>query len=276
MKKNIIQTVALFLFGATITSCTKTVDIEVPHEGERLVIDASINWEKGTDGNEQIITLSKSKAYFDSGENKSVTGANVRIVKDSDGTIYEFMDQNNGNYTIDHFEPVIGAKYTLEVESEGKTYAAHETLMSVTDIVNIQQTTELGFSAEATEVNIYYQDPIDEKNNYLAYFDPSHKDLPTLWSLNDELTNGTLNTAFAEDSLFEVGDTVEVSLFGTSERFYSYMLLIVFQSSQNFGGPFQTVPVQSKGNCYNVDNMEEEVLGYFRLSEVSRRTHIIE
>ena len=47
------------------TSCTVVIEVEVPSEEPRLVIEASINWEKETVGNNQRIKLSKSTPYFD-------------------------------------------------------------------------------------------------------------------------------------------------------------------------------------------------------------------
>jgi hypothetical protein len=54
------------------------------------------------------------------------------------------------------------------------------------------------------------------------------------------------------------------------------MVLLVHQSSQFNGGPFQTPPVQVNGNCININNDAEEVLGYFRLSQVERTYYVIE
>ena len=39
----------------TLTSCTDVIELDVPSEAPRLVIEASINWEKETIGNNQRI-----------------------------------------------------------------------------------------------------------------------------------------------------------------------------------------------------------------------------
>ena len=49
-----------------LISCTDTVDVDVPNAGSRLVIEASLNWEKGTSGQTQTIKLSESTGFFDS------------------------------------------------------------------------------------------------------------------------------------------------------------------------------------------------------------------
>ena len=39
-------------------SCNDVIDVDVPTATPRLVIEASLDWEKGTVGNEQTIKLS--------------------------------------------------------------------------------------------------------------------------------------------------------------------------------------------------------------------------
>ena len=43
-------------------SCTDVIDVDVPDAPPRLVVEASIDWMKGTDGSEQII-LTNNPAY---------------------------------------------------------------------------------------------------------------------------------------------------------------------------------------------------------------------
>ncbi len=47
-------------------SCEDVIDLDIPTSEPKLVIDASINWFKGTSGNEQEIKLTLSAPYFDS------------------------------------------------------------------------------------------------------------------------------------------------------------------------------------------------------------------
>ena len=78
--------IILVLIAVVFTSCTDVVDVDVPTAEPRLVIEASINWEKGTDGSEQTIKLSTSTPYFDTTTNTSVTVASVIITNDNDQT----------------------------------------------------------------------------------------------------------------------------------------------------------------------------------------------
>ena len=95
MKNIFIKFSGFILLVCICISCTEVVDVNVPNAGPRLVVEASINWEKGTTGNNQTIKLSTSTAYFDSNPDAPVTGAIVTVIKDNDGTQFNFTDQNN-------------------------------------------------------------------------------------------------------------------------------------------------------------------------------------
>ena len=49
----------------TINSCEEPIDLNLNTSEPKLVIEASINWIKGTSGNEQEIKLSLSAPYYD-------------------------------------------------------------------------------------------------------------------------------------------------------------------------------------------------------------------
>ena len=259
-----------------VQSCTETVDVDVPYDGNRLVVEASIDWKRGTSGQTQIIRLSTTTEYFSDQGNQAVTGAAVMITKDDDGLVFVFTDQGDGSYMTNDFVPELGQSYTLQIEYNGQTYTASETMMPVSNITSVEQTTEEGFSDEDIEVTIHYDDPVDEDNYYMAQFFPSHKPVPTIWAFPDQFSDGNEGMFFYEDADFEPGVAVNITLLGISERYYHYMNLIVLQSSQSFSGPFQATPVQVQGNCINRDNPSEEVLGYFRLCEAIQTEHIIE
>jgi len=54
----IIKIIIATTLSLIFTSCTEVIDVEVPEAESRLVIEASLDWEKGTIGNNQTITLS--------------------------------------------------------------------------------------------------------------------------------------------------------------------------------------------------------------------------
>jgi hypothetical protein len=268
----------LLIFSA----CTKVVDIDVPEAEPRLVIEASINWEKGTTGENQTIKLSKSTPYFSDKQNVIVTGALVSITDNTTNQTFNFTDQNNGEYFCDHFVPVIDRKYTLNITSEGMEYTAEETMKSVSGISKIDQSVEGGFDDEAIELNLYIQDPPNEVNFYMIKTYERGELLPEIFDLKDEFFDGNEIKLFwekleddSDEEEFKSGDIVDIQLYGVSEAFYNYIKVMVEQSESG-GDPFSTVPVALKGNCINKTDQENPPYGYFRLSEYDEMTYTVQ
>lgn len=258
-------------------SCTDKVAIDLPDGGPRLVIEASMNWEKGTSGANQTIKLSQTTPYF-SGERKvPVTGASVIVINETSGMQFTFQDQNNGDYTVTNFVPEFNQVYRLEIQHNGQTYAATESFVSTPDITKIVQEKEEagGLGDDQILVKVFFDDPAQTQNFYLGEFIPSHKPVNGLQALNDRFSNGNENFLEYEDKDLKPGDQVAINLFGISRRYFDFINLLIIQSNGN-GGPFQTTPVRLKGNCINVNSPNEEVLGYFRLSQVVRANYTIQ
>ncbi len=272
-----------FAFFLLFMSCTDVIDVEVPEAAPRLVIEASIDWVKGSEGNEQLIKLSLSAPYFENILETAVTGASVKVIKDDDQTEVVFIDQNNGSYTTNDFVAILDQSYTLEVIYENEVYLASETMTPVTDITAVFQSRESGFDKNALEVNVEYLDPKDIKNFYLVKFQRRGDLLPTLFDMKDEFTDGNIMTIFYEqlededsgESEFQPGDIVDISLLGLSVEYYNYIKLLIEQSG-GAGGPFSTIPAEIKGNCVNITNPDNYAFGYFRLTEVDKRVYQFE
>ncbi len=263
----------LILIGF-LNSCTDPVKVSVPDGGSRLVVEASINWEKGTSGQTQTIKLSESTTYFDSNLNVNVTGASVIVTKEDDGSQFVFEDQNNGDYIVNDFVPEIDQSYSLEIQYNGQTYTATETLMPVTEINGIEQTIEGGGEDEEIQLKVFFDDPAGVNNYYLGEFSSSVNPLLTLGALSDQFTDGNENFIEYDNEKLVAEAVVDISIYGISERFYNYINILIEQSGVN-NSPFQTTPVQLKGNCININNPDEEVLGYFRLGQVVKTDYTI-
>ncbi|WP_299366606.1 DUF4249 domain-containing protein [Winogradskyella sp.] len=275
MKKIHKYITLVFILIGFLNSCTDTVDVDVPNGSARLVVEASINWEKGTSGQTQIIKLSESTAFFDNNPEVPVIGASVIVIKNDDGMQFVFEDQNNGDYLTTDFVPEIDESYTLEILYNGETYIATETLMSVTEINGIEQTIEGDGDEEEIQIKVFFDDPANTENYYLGEFNSSVNPLLTLSALSDQFTDGNENFIEFDNEELSPEATVDISIYGISEAYYNYIDILIEQSGEN-DGPFQTTPVQLSGNCFNQNNPDEEVLGYFRLGEVVRATYTIQ
>lgn len=277
-----IKIIALVL-TLIFSSCTDVIDLPVQTATTRLVIEASLDWEKGTAGNEQSIRLSNSSAFFDTTRNTEVTGASVKVTNDASGTEFVFEDQNNGEYSTSEFSPVIGQSYTLEVAHNGETYSAQETLNAVPDITELFQDLEDGFDEEELEVHITFTDPPEEGNYYLFKFQKQGELLPDLEVGDDEFVNGNeidwwYEIEEDEDTdkieAFAPGDVVEIEMYGISSPYNNYIGILIDQIGGV--GLFEATPVSVKGNCINQTNPENYAHGYFRLTQFNKTSYTFE
>ena len=72
------------------------------------------------------------------------------------------------------------------------------------------------------------------------------------------------------------GTEVTIKILGIDERYFNYSNILIDQSEQAGGNPFQTPPAQIRGNIINTTNPENFALGYFNLSEANRFRFTIE
>ncbi len=271
--KNIVK-IIVSIFCVLIFSCTDVIDVEVQNGQERLVVEASLDWEKGTTGNVQTIRLGKSTPFFDTNSITEVTGASVEVTNDSSGQTFVFADQNDGEYRTNSFNPVLGQSYSLRIEYNGEVYTARETMTGVTDITDIYQARDDGFDDEELELHVIFTDPANEENNYLFTFYRQGDLLPDLEVAEDEFVDGNeldwwYEIEEDEDENvvpFAPGDIVDIEMYGISRPYYDYIKILVEQLGGM--GLFEATPVSAKGNCINETTPEDYAYGYFRLTQM--------
>lgn len=278
--KNYIK-LLLALFMVALTGCEDVIDVDVQTDTLRLVVEASLDWEKGTTGNEQLITLRTSTPFFET-ESTNVTGAEVTVTNNATGEVFLFTDQNNGTYTTSTFEPQLEATYTLEILYDGERYVAEDTMNPVPDITDIYQDTEDGFDDETIELHIVFTDFEEEGDNYLFKFERPQDLLPTLETGDDEFINGNKVDWWYEiddDEDEEIkpllpGDVVNISMHGISRPYFNYIDIVIDQMGGV--GIFEATPVDVKGNCINTTNPDNYAHGYFRVTQTNKVTYTVQ
>lgn len=255
--------------------CEDVIDVNLNEAQPRLVIEASINWLKNTTGNEQSIKLSLSSPFYDD----DIVPANnaTVIITDENNTTFIFTENNEtGIYTNNNFIPAIDRTYTLTIDYNNEEYTATETLKSVVPIDYVEQNDEGGITGEDIELKAYYTDPANEDNYYFFEFISDIPVTPTLEVYEDEFTNGNQIFGYYTEEDLEPGDIVTIRNYGVSQQFYEFMFILLQQSSDEGGGPFETQPATVRGNCINQTNPENYPYGYFRLSEVDEIIYTVE
>ena len=116
----------LLVLSITIYSCEEPIDLDLNTSEPKLVIEASIDWIKGTSGNEQEIKLSLSAPYYNS-ETPPANNAIVSIF-DSINNEYIFIESGaTGIYKNNTFIPELNETYYLIINYAGEIYSASET-----------------------------------------------------------------------------------------------------------------------------------------------------
>ena len=260
-------------------SCEEVIELDLNDGQQRLVIDASINWEKGTSGSDQEIKLSLSSPYYQN-ETLAATGANVKIIS-SNNEIFEFTEtDNSGLYITTSFNPILNETYTLEIEYEGQIYSGSETLIPASEIDRIEQTNDTGFTGEDIEIKAFLKD-LDTpgvKNYYFfeEYF--IRKDEYIYGVGDDQFVDGSNNQVFSvnfyNSDTLRTGDKLRLKNLGCSKRYYQFMFLLLSQTADG-AGPFSTTPATVRGNMVNKSNEDNYPFGFFRLSETDTVEYIV-
>ena len=258
-----------------LISCEEVVDVDLKTGPSRLVVDASINWIKGTNGSVQKIKLTTTTGYYDT-TIPVVSGATV-FITNSTNAVFNFTEApGTGEYACNNFVPQINETYTLTIINNGETYTATEKLYGVPDIQNIVQNNNGGFLGDEVEVRFFFRDNALEKNYYLTRVDTPIIPFPSFGIFDDRFENGNDTFGLFSDEDLKKGDVLDIKAYGVSERFFNYMAILLSVSGGGGGGPFQTPPATVTGNVVNQTNKSNIALGYFRLSQVSRRSYTIQ
>jgi hypothetical protein len=256
-----------------ITGCQDVIPVDLNTTPPRLVIDASINWYKGTSGNEQTIKLTKTTDYY-STNIPVVSGAVIYIT--ANGTNFNFTEiPNTGKYVCTNFIPVINQNYVLTVISENQTYNASETLIQVPKIEpKVDQDNHSGLSGDDIQIKFYFQDNGHKFNYYLTRLDCNIAPFPEYDAKDNESSTGNLLFKNYDHKDLKTSDTVKLSLFGISEECRNYIDILL--NAADSGGFFNSTPSNARGNIINQTNESNFALGYFRLSEADTKTYIVQ
>ncbi|WP_299050736.1 DUF4249 family protein [uncultured Polaribacter sp.] len=268
--------VLLILFLIFLSSCEKVVDVDLPSIPPKLIVDASFEvfFNENPVTANTTVKLRLSADFFEETV-PTVTNATVLLTNLSDNSIINFTDDNaDGDYepTIS-FIPVDDVLYELTIVYENETYKATASKIKSTPITNITQGDKTLFSGTETEVDVNFTDDGTVDNYYLFDF-TNNLFLP----IEDRFFNGSdynFSYFYDEDEL-ELPATVTIKMSGISREYFTYFRVLVSQSGQNAGGPFETVPSSLLGNIVNTSNQDNFPLGYFHISETDTFTISLE
>ena len=264
MRKIYILPVLFILF---FTNCEKVVTIDVPSIEPKLIIDAAfeVYFDESPVSANTVVKLKLSADYFED-VIPVVTNATVFLTDLSNLSIINFSDLDaDGSYEPETaFIPADNVAYELTVIHNNETYKGKASKIKSTPLLSAVQGDETLFSGEETEVRIDFTDSDFEDNYYLFDFTNN-----LFTSIEDRFFNGAdynFSFFYSEEDI-ELPTTVNIKMSGVSKEYFTYFRVLVNQSGQNSGGPFETVPSSLLGNMINMTAEENFPLGYFHISE---------
>lgn len=273
--KKYIYTLLIVVVTFSFISCEEVIDVKLDTTAPRLVIDAALKWEKGTDGKTQKIKLSTTTGYFNT-EIPKVSGATV-FVTNSQNEIFDFTETvpHSGEYICTDFNPELNENYTLTVILNGTTYTATDKLTPVPVIDKIEQKDNGGFGGQNIEIKFFYTDNPLTDDFYLSRVKLSGAVIPQYGVSNDKFYQGNQTSDIYSDEDLKSGQTLEYTLSGISENYFNYMQILLSIAGNSGGGPFQSPPATVRGNIINQTDIKNYALGYFSASETTSVTYVI-
>ncbi len=284
----------LLIASLVLASCEDPIDLELDNGQSQVVVDAFIN----SDSSLQTVRLTKSAEYFLNAPTPIVQGAKVKITGPN-GVEYLFSDQGNGNYTYNpktnNLGPLdsLGFEYQLQVEVEGKTYLGNSVLHPVPKIDTMTYNYEEAEpGAEEGYYSQFFATDFQGRNDFywIKAFrngEPLYPKEPANFILSQNAAFGgdgadgfvfilPIRAAITDPEFpFLQGEVSSVELLSVNEDVWNYLLQVATQASND--GLFATPTANIKSNITDIaGNPQNEVLGVFSMSSISRNSILIQ
>ncbi|MCM4152089.1 DUF4249 domain-containing protein [Arenibacter sp. N53] len=252
--KNVLFLIVCFLtFG-----CQDVIEVDLPTEEPRLVIDALINLEDMDNPSVLVqIKASITSSFFEEVQPTQLqeisltntdSGAELILSESSPGTgIYE---------NIWNLEELTQGNLELRIEHDGQKYLAKTKFVPAVPIDSLEQGTTTLFGDDETEVVVTFTDNGERDDYYLFDFD-----FGEYLVTEDEFYQGKqFQFSFFYDSKVEDEREVKISILGVDKDFFNYMNQLIFQSGPDTG-PFSTPATTVKGNIINITGSSDSFIG---------------
>ena len=263
----------LLIAVLSLASCREVVEIELPNEEPRLIVEAELNDTPGP----HSVRLNLTADYFSDGPLPPVTDALV-IMSDDTGQRDTLVQPEDGLYLTQNLEGVIGQTYTLNIQWNGNTYESSGTLLeeAIIDSLSYQYFPANPIFDEGYYIFFFGRVP-PGRTNYFRFKvyenDSLYNDRSDLLIQDDEFLPDTLsNIRFSYP--FTLGDTVKIEMHTLNREMYQYYLELV-TLLYNDGGLFSPPPQNPVSNIRNLSEPDRPPLGYFQVASITSGTIII-
>ena len=295
----------LLLVVTFFVSCEDVIEVELPENDTRLIVNGVIRVDETQEYLPIEITVLESSSFFESNTIASLESAIIyygtpnldapEILEGGGVSNLAELPPGSGLWvpdpSFDSDQRISvsnineGDVFQLILNTGEERYFATTTYVKSAPIDSLEQGTETLFSGDETEVIVTFTDNGERDDFYILDFD-FNEFLVT----EDEFYQGqTFVFSYFYDSDFELNTNaiINISLLGADKSFYNYMTQIIVQSGGD-QGPFQTPAATVRGNIINItgidnnevfDNVERTdnfALGYFAVVQEYKERIIID
>ena len=260
---------AVFLISI---SCQDVIDVDLPTEESRLVIDAMIKIEDINSPTALVqVKASLSSSFFDSVTPEQLEEITIKNITTNTTLTLQESIPGTGLYENEwEMEQLTQGALELNIKHADQIYLAKTTFVPTVPIDKLEQGSTTLFGEEETEVIVSFTDEGTRDDFYLFDFD-----FGEYLVTEDEFYQGQqFEFSFFYDSKLEDERLVTISIYGVDKDFYNYMNQLIFQSGPDTG-PFSSPATTVKGNIINVTNNADSLnldntkfaLGYFAVCQ---------
>ena len=268
MKKSRYYYGILLLFILTIiSSCTKVIDLKLDSAAGQLVIEGNVS----SVGGYQTVKLSQNVPFTNTNTYPPVTGATVSISNQS-GFKNILTEGPAGTYSINNLFGVAGDTYTMNVETQGKTYTASSTMPSIV-ILDSLTSKDSPFDSSKNgkikkDISAYFDDPVGVDNQYRFVMYVNGVQVKRIFAYDDEFTDGRHVSIdlFEDDIDIYAGDTIRVDMECIDKPMYTYWFTLMQQENNGPGGVAPSNPPT---------NITPATLGYFSAHTTQSMTVLV-
>ena len=265
--KNLTNTILYIIFSIfLLSSCEDVIEIKLDSIEPKLVVEGAVN-----DVDSILkIKLSKTGDYFHPSEYPKVSGAKITLAENNKN--YKSLEETEpGVYSID-IDCKQNMLYTLNIESDDKTYEAEATIPAKISIDSLtaMYSPPTPHRKEGFVVNCHFTDNPEVTN----YFRLRVRKADTVnnekrfFIFDDKFIEGNSATMPWQYDIFQITDTVVVELLSLDKSTYFFYKTLSDIAGSGMPGGGST-PANPETNLTN------DALGYFGAYAISRDTIIV-
>ena len=289
----------IFLFH----SCEDVIDVDVPTETPRLVVDAVLRVDRDLPFVPVEVKVSETSDFFSNNTPTQLENAIIfygvplpnapEIFEEVFSSSLAESEPGSGIYVPDpNFSSdqrmqtqnvVPGTVFLLQLQHKGRFYSARTEYVPTVPIDMLEQGDQTLFDEDDTEVRVTITDTPDVNNFYVFDFG-----FGEFQALEDQFFQGQeFEFSYFYDENLQPGQEITVSILGANQEFFNYIDLLVEQT-EDTGGVFEPPVTTARGNVFDVtdldnidvfDNVEQPdvfALGYFAVVQEFRSSITIE